>query len=34
MAKKIEPNPRLIGDYLKIDGDAKFIITAYQRAYY
>lgn len=33
MAKKIEPNPRLIGDYLKIDGDAKFIIPAYQRAY-
>lgn len=33
MAKKIEPNPRLIGDYLKLENNAKFIIPAYQRAY-
>lgn len=33
MAKKIEPNPKLIGDYLKLDENAKFIIPAYQRAY-
>lgn len=33
MAKNIEPKLRKIGDYLKLDDDAIFIIPEYQRAY-
>ncbi|MCR5095918.1 MAG: DUF262 domain-containing HNH endonuclease family protein [Erysipelotrichaceae bacterium] len=33
MAKSIEPNLRKIGDYLKLDEDASFVIPEYQRAY-
>ncbi|MBQ4535390.1 MAG: DUF262 domain-containing protein [Clostridia bacterium] len=33
MAKNIEPKLRKIGDYLKLDNDAMFIIPEYQRAY-
>ena len=33
MAKNIEPKLRKIGDYLKLDDDAMFIIPEYQRAY-
>lgn len=33
MAKNIEPKLRKIGDYLKLESDAIFIIPEYQRAY-
>ena len=33
MAKKIDPSLRKVGEYLKIDKSAKFIIPEYQRAY-
>jgi len=33
MAKNIEPDLRKIGDYLKLDEDAVFVIPEYQRAY-
>ncbi len=33
MAKNIEPKLKKIGDYLKLDGNAVFVIPEYQRAY-
>ena len=33
MAKTIEPKLMKIGDYLRLEEDAKFVIPEYQRAY-
>ncbi|HHT95416.1 MAG TPA: DUF262 domain-containing HNH endonuclease family protein [Clostridia bacterium] len=33
MAKNIEPKLKKIGEYLKLEGDSKFLVPEYQRAY-